>query len=169
MTPEGRVKNMVKKALTKLGDDCWRFMPVQSGYGSVALDFLIAYRGRFIAIETKAPGKTLTPLQESTKAAIEAAGGLVFVVWDETSLDLAMKIILAVEFSQGGQTEIRSCLDASFTDQQRKGLVAVPAGTEGERAYRKHLRALKPDQAPDAATGGDHGASRTAPARRAKP
>lgn len=169
MTPEGRVKNMVKKALTKLGDDCWRFMPVQSGYGSVALDFLIAYRGRFIAIETKAPGKTLTPLQESTKAAIEAAGGLVFVVWDDTSLDLAMKIILAVEFSKGGQTEIRSCLDASFTDEQRRGLLAVTAGPKGERAYREHVRAVQQDQAPDPSAGGDHGASRTTPRRRAKP
>ena len=75
MTPEGRVKKIVKKALDLLGDECWRFMPVQSGYGSVALDFLHAVRGRFVAIETKAPGKDLTPLQESTKAAIEAAGG----------------------------------------------------------------------------------------------
>jgi len=101
MTPEGRVKKMVKKALEQFGEECWRFMPVQSGYGSVALDFLLSIRGRFVAIETKAPGKSLTPLQQSTKDAIEAAGGLVFVVWDETSLELALKIMLALEYSNG--------------------------------------------------------------------
>jgi hypothetical protein len=99
MTPEGRVKPMVKKALDTLGADCWRFMPVQTGYGSPALDYLLSIRGRFVAIETKAPGKKLTPLQEGTKAAIEAAGGIVLTVWDESSLAIAMKIILALEFT----------------------------------------------------------------------
>lgn len=103
MTPEGRVKKMVKSALNTLGADCWRFMPVQSGFGSVALDFLICIKGRFVAIETKwPPGKGLTPLQEGTKAAIEAAGGIVLVVWDEGSLAIAMKIILALEFAPNG-------------------------------------------------------------------
>lgn len=98
MTPEGKVKAKVKVALKSLGSDCWRFMPVQNGFGSVSLDFMLCYKGRFIAIETKAPGKTLTPLQETTKAQMEAAGGIVLVVWDEPSLAIAMKIILAVEF-----------------------------------------------------------------------
>lgn len=99
MTPEGRVKGKVNRALKALGADVWRFMPVQSGFGTPALDYLLCIKGRFIAIETKAPGKKLTPMQEGTKAAIEAAGGIVFVVWDETSLEIAMKIILALEFS----------------------------------------------------------------------
>lgn len=99
MTPEGRVKKQVKAALDKLGADCWRFMPVQTGFGAPALDFLLSIRGRFVAIETKAPGKKLTPLQEGTKAAIEAAGGIVLVVWDEGSLAIAMKILLALEFA----------------------------------------------------------------------
>lgn len=98
MTPEGRVKAKVNKALKGLGPDCWKFMPVQSGYGTVALDYLLSIKGHFVAIETKAPGKNLTPLQEGTKAAIEAAGGIVLIVWDETSLEIAMKIILALEF-----------------------------------------------------------------------
>ena len=90
---------MVNKALKTLGPECWKFMPVQSGYGTVALDYLLSIRGRFVAIETKAPGKSLTPLQEGTKAAIEEAGGIVLVVWDESSLAIAMKIILALEFA----------------------------------------------------------------------
>src|SRR2546430_646917 len=114
MTPEGRVKKMVKKALDTLGTDCWRFMPVQTGFGAPALDYLLSIRSRFVAIETKAPGKKLTPLQETTKAAIEAAGGIVLVVWDETSLELAMKILLALEFAPNGQagyTALRAGLD----------------------------------------------------------
>lgn len=94
MTPEGRVKAMVKTALQKaFGEKCWRFMPVQMGFGSVALDFLMCVNGSFIAIETKVKGKTLTGLQQVTKAAIEEAGGRVYVVDDADSLDVAMKAI----------------------------------------------------------------------------
>ena len=159
MTPEGRVKAKVKKALEVLGPNCWRFMPVQNGYGSVALDFLCSINGRFVAIETKAPGKKLTPLQEGTKSQIEAAGGIVLVVWDEPSLDIAMKIILAMEFTPSGQSEIRDCLDASFDNETRQGLVAVRAGSKEEGEAERHIRALKPSSAPDTAAGGDHGAS----------
>jgi hypothetical protein len=94
MTPEGRVKAKVKLALEKaFGDKCWRFMPVQTGYGSVALDFLMCIGGKFVAIETKVKGKTLTGLQSQTKEAMEEAGGLVCVVDDQASLDEAMKQI----------------------------------------------------------------------------
>jgi hypothetical protein len=115
VTPEGRVKAKVKKALDTLGTDCWRFMPVQTGFGTPALDFLLSIRGRFVAIETKAPGKKLTPLQEGTKAAIEAAGGIVLVVWDESSLAIAMKIILALEFApHDGYDNRPDCLSAAL-------------------------------------------------------
>lgn len=136
MTPEGRVKAKVKKALDHLGPECWRFMPVQSGYGTTALDFLLSVRGRFVAIETKAPGKKLTPLQESTKAAIEAAGGLVFVVWDETSLELAMKIILALEFAPHVEDPIHvsDCIVAargSYRGDIRADRIDDPTKEEG--------------------------------------
>lgn len=138
MTPEGRVKKIVKKALDTLGPDCWRFMPVQTGFGSPALDYLLAIRGRFVAIETKAPGKKLTPLQEGTKAAIEAAGGIVLIVWDETSLELAMKIILALEFApRHGQNEINHlsttlrAARADYTGDFRADRIVREAETEG--------------------------------------
>lgn len=158
MTPEGRVKAKVKKALEVLGPNCWRFMPVQNGFGSVALDFLCSINGRFVAIETKAPGKKLTALQEGTKSLIEAAGGVVLIVWDEPSLDIAMKIILALEFTPSGQTEIRDCLDASFGDR-RQGLVAVKSGSKEEREAERQLRALKLAQPIDKTAGRDHGPS----------
>lgn len=121
MTPEGRVKAKVKRALKVLGHECWQFMPVQTGFGAPALDFLLSIRGRFVAIETKAPGKDLTPLQQTTKAAIEAAGGIVLVVWDEPTLDIAMKIILALEFASNGQatfTAQRDCFNAAWPDHR---------------------------------------------------
>jgi hypothetical protein len=77
-TPEGKIKDVVKKVLTKHG--AYYFMPVQNGYGAATLDFLCCYNGLFFAIETKAPGKKLTERQELTKASMNKAGGLVFVI-----------------------------------------------------------------------------------------
>jgi len=48
---------------------------VQTGYGRTTLDFLVCIRGRFWAIETKAPGKKPTPRQNAVMRAIEEAGG----------------------------------------------------------------------------------------------
>lgn len=166
MTPEGRVKVKVKKALDKLGADCWRFMPVQTGFGAPALDFLLSVRGRFVAIETKAPGKTLTPLQETTKAAIEAAGGIVLIVWDEDSLAIAMKIVLALEFSPNapqasvvghlaaGLEAIRSAASSPSLSWNAQRIVQE----KDERHSAQHLRTGLASQTLDAAAGGHHGA-----------
>ena len=85
MTPEGKVKAKVKRALDKLLYQ-YRFMAVQNGMGAPALDFFCCISGKFVAIETKVPGKGLTPRQEATKRDIEAACGLVCVIWDDASL-----------------------------------------------------------------------------------
>ena len=94
-TPEGRVKAKVKRRLREeFGTSHWPFWPVQTGYGSVALDLLMCISGRFVAIETKADrSKKLTPLQETTAAAIRSAGGCVFVVYDDATLDAAIETI----------------------------------------------------------------------------
>ena len=75
---ESFVKMRVKKLLAKYG--AYMFMPVQSGYGAAGLDFYCCHRGRFFAIETKRPGKHLTPRQELIKEAIEKSGGTVFII-----------------------------------------------------------------------------------------
>ena len=95
-TPEGKVKAKVRKAkaaLIKDGYGIWSFMPVQMGYGAPALDFLWCVNGQFIAIETKIKGKYMTPRQQQTADEIKAAGGLVFVVFDDESLAWAIKHI----------------------------------------------------------------------------
>jgi hypothetical protein len=78
MTPESRVKEKVKAYLR--GKNAYFFMPVQTGYGAATVDFLCCVDGRFIAIETKAPGKKPTKRQRATLLAIIAAGGNAFVV-----------------------------------------------------------------------------------------
>jgi hypothetical protein len=92
VTPEGKVKAQVRKGLRPIAR-LWEFMPVQNGMGKPALDFLLCVNGHFIAIETKAKGKKLTTRQEHTKAEMEGAGAVVFVVDDATSLDKAMSYV----------------------------------------------------------------------------
>jgi|SRR6185369_2299558 len=87
MTPEGRVKNEVKKQLKALG--FYQFWPVQTGLGSKTVDCLACGSGRFIGIETKAPGKKPTPLQEVTLTKIADAGGITLVI---DSVDMAKMI-----------------------------------------------------------------------------
>ena len=90
-TPEGKVKDKVKEflhsrkvqSLTHPIKDAVGFywMPVVSGMGSPFLDFVICYRGHFIAFETKAPGKFPTKRQDLIMDMIEAADG--WVMWGD--------------------------------------------------------------------------------------
>lgn len=84
MTPEGKVKQAVTRLLSKY-KGIYFWMPVQTGYGSRSLDFLGCYRGRFFAVETKAPGKKPTPLQHNTIAKMTSAGATVFVIDGDVS------------------------------------------------------------------------------------
>lgn len=77
-TPEGKVKDKVKRLLQDYG--CYYFMPVQTGYGAPTLDFLICCEGVFIAVETKAPGKKPTARQEMTIQQMQKAGAVVLVI-----------------------------------------------------------------------------------------
>jgi hypothetical protein len=80
-TPEGRVKEAVRKFLKERG--VWYYQPVQNGMGVVGIpDFICCWRGQFIAIETKAPGKVAktTPNQDRVLQAIFEHGGYAMVV-----------------------------------------------------------------------------------------
>ena len=90
LTPEAKVKASVKKWLNAKG--IWFFMPMQSGFGVVGIpDFIccIPPRGKFFAIETKAPGKrsNVTPNQEARISEIQLAKGIAIVVDDVKQLD----------------------------------------------------------------------------------
>lgn len=84
MTPEGRVKDAVKKVLKKFG--VYWHMPVQNGMGAPSLDFICCVKGKYFAVETKAPGKKPTPRQELTIEQIQRSGGKCFVVDGDVSL-----------------------------------------------------------------------------------
>ena len=92
MTPEGAVKKKVKDLLDEHGAKVWRHMAVTNGMGAPTLDFTGTAYGLFFAIETKAPGAKPTARQEITIAAIQEAGGRVFVI-------------------DGGLTELRNWLN----------------------------------------------------------
>jgi len=80
-TPEGKVKKKVKDYLKSIG--AWYYMPVSNGMGRVGCpDILVCYEGRFLAFETKAPGKikNVTPNQKREIADIKRANGLAHVV-----------------------------------------------------------------------------------------
>lgn len=82
-TPEGKVKAEIKAYLDSLGADCWYFMPAMMGYGRKGIpDIIGCYKGKFFAIEVKAPGKiaNTTPWQEKELCAILASNGIAIVV-----------------------------------------------------------------------------------------
>lgn len=85
MTPEGKIKAKVSRLL-KSYDGIWYFMPVPSGYGESALDYIGCYRGLFFSVETKAPGKSPTPRQTQCIASMRRASGAVFVVTNDEEL-----------------------------------------------------------------------------------
>jgi hypothetical protein len=93
-TPEGKVKDAVKALLNafdifsaaKAGSfpetaQGWFFMPSQNGYGVKGVpDFVGHHKGRFFAVETKAPGKKATGFQALQINAINTAGSVCFVI-----------------------------------------------------------------------------------------
>ena len=79
MTPEGRVKKKVSEVLKKSG--CYFTMPVTGGYGNSGVpDYLVCYRGKFVAIECKAGGNTPTALQLDHIRRIVESGGRAWVI-----------------------------------------------------------------------------------------
>jgi hypothetical protein len=87
-TPEGRVKDAVKKWLAERG--AYFYMVVPNGFSRAGVpDFLVCLHGRFVGIETKAPGKrrNTTALQKRELAWIETSGGVSLVVDDVSQLD----------------------------------------------------------------------------------
>jgi hypothetical protein len=63
-------------------------MFVPTGYGkNNTLDYTLCIFGRFVAIETKGPGKWLTNIQRLTCRTILQAGGSVFIISNPEGLN----------------------------------------------------------------------------------
>lgn len=89
MTPEGKLKEQVKRLLKSRG--AWWYMPVQNGMGVVGIpDLIVCYKGIFLGMETKAPVKNprapaklwakATPNQKNRIREIWGAGGCAAVI-----------------------------------------------------------------------------------------
>lgn len=90
-TPEGRVKDAVKAWLKSKG--IWYCMPMGTGFGRSGIpDFICCMNGRFVAIETKAPGKrnNTTEAQDREIMGIHAAGGSALVIDDVRQLEVLL-------------------------------------------------------------------------------
>jgi hypothetical protein len=83
MTPEGKVKDKIKKILKAKG--IYYAMPHGAGYGNAGVpDFLCCVQGWFLAIEAKAKGGKPTALQVKNMDDIRSSGGVSLVVDEET-------------------------------------------------------------------------------------
>lgn len=103
MTSEADVKKALKKVLDAL-PFFWYFMPVSLGMGVMGIpDFCCIYRGHFIGIETKKPGRRgeknygLSELQVRVRKLILAAGGSYRIIDDEETIESFKNWVMEME------------------------------------------------------------------------
>lgn len=105
-TPEGKVKRAIRLWLGTL-PNTWYFMPVSNGMGVHGIpDLIVCYRGVFVALEVKAPGKagTATPLQKMQIRHINMAMGYAIECDSlETVKALFADIDMTMKFRPQGQ------------------------------------------------------------------
>ena len=88
MKNEADVKKRVKQILKELG--AWWYMPVPSGYGVQGIpDFIVCYKGLFVAIETKYGKNKPTKWQDIRLDEIAKHQGLALVINEENVEGLA--------------------------------------------------------------------------------
>lgn len=92
-TKEGAVKAQIKKVLESFGSDLYYCMPIGTGYGNSGVpDFIVCYKGYFLAIEAKAGKGTTTALQKHHLAMINQAGGATLVIYENRQNELLTTI-----------------------------------------------------------------------------
>lgn len=88
-TPEAKVKEKVVAILKEVG--AYYFFPVTGGFGKSGVpDVVACYRGKFIAIECKAGCKKPTALQDRELRRVQDAGGISWVINEETLYQLEL-------------------------------------------------------------------------------
>ncbi len=98
MTPEGIIKNKVKKFLTSRGIMYRMVIPSAMGNSSGMADFIgLLPNGRFIAIETKSEKGKLTPLQAKFLDEVKANHGHAFVVRNDNDIEVISAILTCNE------------------------------------------------------------------------
>ncbi len=90
MTPEGKVKEVVKKFLKEKG--IYYIMPATGGYGSSgAPDIVVCHKGKFYGLEVKSGANKPTALQMDNLNRIEKNGGYAFVI-NESNVNDYMEV-----------------------------------------------------------------------------
>lgn len=89
MTPEGRVKVVVKRIILAYKPHIYSHWIVTNGMGHPTLDCIGWVDGDAFAVETKAAGEKLTPRQVVTMHDMQAGGGTVFAIIGRDELVLA--------------------------------------------------------------------------------
>jgi hypothetical protein len=90
MTPEGKVKEKVKKYLKEKG--IYYIMPATGGYGSSgAPDIVVCHKGKFYGLEIKSGANKPTALQMDNLERIEDNGGIAVVI-NEHNVDSYMEL-----------------------------------------------------------------------------
>lgn len=96
-TPESKVKKKVVDVLKQHG--AYFFYPVTGGYGRSGVpDIVCCWKGRFIGIECKAKGGTVTQLQMKNLNEIVTQGGISLII-DETGIGIFALLMTAWDTS----------------------------------------------------------------------
>lgn len=120
MTPEGRVKDDIKRWLVWLG--WWYLMPVKERHGRVGIpDFIICAGGIFLAVEAKRPGNEggTTDRQDEELQAVRDSHGHAIVcasleaLKDYCYADQSIRARLPPRGSEGEPTASRAKAHAS--------------------------------------------------------
>jgi hypothetical protein len=75
--PEGKIVRRISKYLKSIGARPFKIWGSDEGFQEVGIpDFLVCYRGRFIGLEVKQPGKKPSKRQAYVMASIREAGGI---------------------------------------------------------------------------------------------
>jgi len=90
-TPEGEIKDQVRKVLDEMG--AYYFFPAANGYGRTGIpDVIACIGGHFIGIECKAGSKQPTALQQRELDNIEKAEGTGILV-NADNIDILKDIL----------------------------------------------------------------------------
>jgi hypothetical protein len=98
ITPEGRVKDRVKRILAQHKPQLYAHWPVQIGYGAPTLDCIGWIFGQAFAIETKTPGKKPTPRQIQTMREMKMGGAKIFLIDGEKFPYQSLEVWLARQY-----------------------------------------------------------------------
>ena len=94
MTPEGAVKDLIKKWLKAHSIPYWMIVPGPLGNSTGIADFVcILPNGRMLAIEAKKFGGKATHIQQKFLDTVNTHGGIAVVVDGEDSLALLQREI----------------------------------------------------------------------------